>query len=59
MDLKHKGISWVGNMFQKFEAVCQEVDNIINQVILISFSFLRYVIQHFDNIVHVVAFLLG
>ncbi|XP_038898348.1 uncharacterized protein LOC120086024 isoform X2 [Benincasa hispida] len=31
MDLKHKGISWVGNMFQKFEAVCQEVDNIINQ----------------------------
>lgn len=31
MDLKHKGISWVGNMFQKFEAVCQEVDNIISQ----------------------------
>ncbi|XP_008463725.2 uncharacterized protein LOC103501804 isoform X1 [Cucumis melo] len=31
MDLKHKGISWVGNMFQKFEAVCLEVDNIINQ----------------------------
>ena len=39
MDLKHKGISWVGNMFQKFEAVCLEVDNIINQVSSFIFPF--------------------
>ncbi|KAK6946647.1 hypothetical protein RJ641_000120 [Dillenia turbinata] len=26
MDLKIKGISWVGNIYQKFEAMCHEVD---------------------------------
>ncbi|XP_040986497.1 uncharacterized protein LOC121234585 isoform X1 [Juglans microcarpa x Juglans regia] len=31
MDLKHKGITWVGNFFQKLEAVCQEVDDIVNK----------------------------
>lgn len=35
MDLKHKGITWVGNFFQKLEAVCQEVDDIVNKVSLI------------------------
>nr|CAN66610.1 hypothetical protein VITISV_017557 [Vitis vinifera] len=31
MDLKFKGIAWVGNIYQKFEAICQEVDNIVSQ----------------------------
>ncbi|GLT48602.1 hypothetical protein SLA2020_222170 [Shorea laevis] len=31
MDLKSKGISWAGNFYQKFEKVCHEVDNIVNQ----------------------------
>ncbi|KAE8124733.1 hypothetical protein FH972_019590 [Carpinus fangiana] len=31
MDLKHKGITWVGNFFQKFEAVCQEVDGFVSK----------------------------
>lgn len=31
MDLKIKGISWAGNFYQKFEKVCNEVDNIVNQ----------------------------
>ncbi|KAK6934179.1 hypothetical protein RJ641_034334 [Dillenia turbinata] len=26
MDLKIKGISWVGNIYQKFEAICHEAD---------------------------------
>ncbi|KAG6637197.1 hypothetical protein CIPAW_11G162800 [Carya illinoinensis] len=34
MDLKHKGITWVGNFFQKLEAVCQEVDDIVNKDVL-------------------------
>ncbi|KAJ8764650.1 hypothetical protein K2173_006732 [Erythroxylum novogranatense] len=31
MDLKSKGITWVGNICQKFETMCSEVDNILNQ----------------------------
>ncbi|GMY32004.1 hypothetical protein FCV25MIE_27246 [Fagus crenata] len=31
MDLNHKGITWVGNLYQKFEAVCQEVDDIVSK----------------------------
>ncbi|KAM3744799.1 hypothetical protein ACB098_06G078700 [Castanea mollissima] len=31
MDLNHKGITWVGNFFQKLEAVCQEVDDIVSK----------------------------
>ncbi|XP_061339420.1 uncharacterized protein LOC133286090 isoform X2 [Gastrolobium bilobum] len=31
MDLKVKRINWVGNIYQKFEAVCQEVDDIVGQ----------------------------
>ncbi|XP_030929968.1 uncharacterized protein LOC115955775 isoform X4 [Quercus lobata] len=31
MDLNRKGISWVGNFFQKLEAVCQEVDDIVSK----------------------------
>ncbi|XP_062168809.1 uncharacterized protein LOC133874910 isoform X3 [Alnus glutinosa] len=31
MDLKHKGITWVGNLFQKLEAVCQEVDGFVSK----------------------------
>lgn len=35
MDLKKlKGMNWVGNIYQKFEAICQEVDDIVNQVIM-------------------------
>ncbi|BFG29091.1 hypothetical protein CerSpe_153650 [Prunus speciosa] len=32
MDLKKlKGMNWVGNIYQKFEAICQEVDDIVTQ----------------------------
>ncbi|KAF5951053.1 hypothetical protein HYC85_013046 [Camellia sinensis] len=31
MDLKFKGKRWVGNIFQKFEAMCQEVDDFVSQ----------------------------
>eukprot|EP00268_Persea_americana_P000983 TRINITY_DN102966_c0_g1_i1.p1 TRINITY_DN102966_c0_g1~~TRINITY_DN102966_c0_g1_i1.p1 ORF type:complete len:351 (+),score=80.36 TRINITY_DN102966_c0_g1_i1:395-1447(+) len=31
MDFKSDGISWVGNIYQKFEAICQEVDGIMIQ----------------------------
>ncbi|XP_065630774.1 uncharacterized protein LOC111992175 isoform X2 [Quercus suber] len=31
MDLNRKGITWVGNFFQKLEAVCQEVDDIVSK----------------------------
>ncbi|XP_038685088.1 uncharacterized protein LOC119985009 isoform X2 [Tripterygium wilfordii] len=31
MDLKFKGNFWVGNIYQKLETVCQEVDNIVRQ----------------------------
>uniref|UniRef100_A0A2P2KSJ5 Uncharacterized protein n=1 Tax=Rhizophora mucronata TaxID=61149 RepID=A0A2P2KSJ5_RHIMU len=31
MDLKLKGIAWVGNMCQKFETICHEMDNIVSQ----------------------------
>lgn len=33
MDLKFKGPNWVGNIYQKFEAICNEVDDIVKQVI--------------------------
>ncbi|KAF2286094.1 hypothetical protein GH714_010303 [Hevea brasiliensis] len=31
MDLKSKGIAWVGNIYQRIETICHEVDNIVNQ----------------------------
>ncbi|XP_028087191.1 uncharacterized protein LOC114287936 [Camellia sinensis] len=31
MDLKFQGKRWVGNIFQKFEAMCQEVDDFVSQ----------------------------
>ncbi|TKY66445.1 suppressor protein SRP40 [Spatholobus suberectus] len=31
MDLRIQRINWVGNIYQKFEAVCQEVDDIVGQ----------------------------
>ncbi|XP_057952374.1 uncharacterized protein LOC131146654 isoform X1 [Malania oleifera] len=31
MDLKLKSINWVGNIYQKFEAMCNEVDDIVGQ----------------------------
>ncbi|KAM5586212.1 hypothetical protein ABKV19_005226 [Rosa sericea] len=31
MDLKFKGPKWVGNIYQKFEAICHEVDDIVKQ----------------------------
>ena len=37
MDVKFKGI--VGNIYQKFEAVCQEVDDIVSKVTFHSFFF--------------------
>ncbi|XP_057475002.1 uncharacterized protein LOC130763074 isoform X2 [Actinidia eriantha] len=29
MDLKFKGAAWVGNIYQRFEAICQEVDDFV------------------------------
>ncbi|XVF18717.1 hypothetical protein REPUB_Repub11eG0046900 [Reevesia pubescens] len=34
MDFKFKGIGWVGGIYQKFETLCHEVDNIVNQDIV-------------------------
>ncbi|KAL5729926.1 hypothetical protein ACHQM5_002814 [Ranunculus cassubicifolius] len=31
MDLKVKGISWVGNVYQKFETMCLEVEDVVCQ----------------------------
>ncbi|XWS10075.1 hypothetical protein CRYUN_Cryun39dG0044700 [Craigia yunnanensis] len=31
MDFKFKGTGWVGGIYQKFETLCHEVDNIVNQ----------------------------
>ncbi|XVE50127.1 hypothetical protein DITRI_Ditri01bG0136700 [Diplodiscus trichospermus] len=31
MAFKFKGIGWVGGIYQKFETLCHEVDNIVNQ----------------------------
>ncbi|XP_042520608.1 uncharacterized protein LOC122094056 isoform X2 [Macadamia integrifolia] len=31
MDLNTKGITWVGNLYQKFEAICLEVEDIVCQ----------------------------
>ncbi|KAJ7981805.1 Fiber Fb32-like protein isoform 3 [Quillaja saponaria] len=31
MDLKLKGITWVGNIYQRFEEICQEVDDVVSQ----------------------------
>lgn len=31
MDFKFKGMTWVGNIYQKFENMCQEVDDIVSQ----------------------------
>eukprot|EP00257_Ricinus_communis_P019058 XP_015577932.1 inner centromere protein A isoform X1 [Ricinus communis] len=31
MDFKSKGIAWVGDIYQRFETICHEVDNIVNQ----------------------------
>lgn len=31
MDLKFKGKKWVGNIYQKFEAICHEVDDFVSQ----------------------------
>ncbi|XVF78727.1 hypothetical protein PTKIN_Ptkin14bG0158800 [Pterospermum kingtungense] len=31
MDFKFKGIGWVGGIYEKFETLCHEVDNIVKQ----------------------------
>ncbi|KAG4177211.1 hypothetical protein ERO13_A11G287000v2 [Gossypium hirsutum] len=31
MDFKYKGIGWLGDVYQTFETLCHEVDNIVNQ----------------------------
>lgn len=35
MDFKSDGMAWVDNIYQKFEAICQEVDGIMIQVRII------------------------
>ncbi|KAF3942546.1 hypothetical protein CMV_030807 [Castanea mollissima] len=44
MDLNHKGITWVGKFFQKLEAVCQEVDDIVSK------DTVKYVENQLQNI---------
>lgn len=45
MDLKKlKGMNWVGNIYQKFEAICQEVDDIVNQ------DTIKYVETHVQTV---------
>ncbi|XP_011006721.1 PREDICTED: uncharacterized protein LOC105112649 [Populus euphratica] len=31
MDLRSKGMAWAGNIYQKFETMCHEVDNVVNK----------------------------
>ncbi|CAK7350104.1 unnamed protein product [Dovyalis caffra] len=31
MDLKSKGMAWAGDIYQKFETMCHEVDNVVNK----------------------------
>ena len=33
MNLKVKGINWVGNIYHKFESVCHEMDGVVGQVL--------------------------
>lgn len=48
MDLNRKGITWVGNFFQKLEAVCQEVDDIVSKVALILFYLFPQALPYFS-----------
>lgn len=34
MENKSKGIAWVGDIYQKFEAMCMEVDDMVCQVFI-------------------------
>ena len=47
MDLKSKGRTWVGNIYHKFEAICQEVDDFVNKV-FIPFLFLFVIPNFYD-----------
>lgn len=62
MDFKFKGMKWVGDICQKFEEVCQEVDDIVGQVLFhsfISFFFSLVLSIKFSGIkTHVMAFCL-
>lgn len=31
MDLKSKGMAWAGDIYQKFEIMCHEVDNVVKK----------------------------
>ncbi|KAL2326787.1 hypothetical protein Fmac_020214 [Flemingia macrophylla] len=44
MDLNFQHINWVGNIYQKFEAVCQEVDDIVGQ------DAVKYLENHVHNV---------
>lgn len=44
MDLNFQNINWVGNIYQKFEAVCQEVDDIVGQ------DAVKYLENHVQNV---------
>ncbi|XP_020224508.1 uncharacterized protein LOC109806497 isoform X2 [Cajanus cajan] len=44
MDLNFQNINWVGNIYQKFEAVCQEVDDIVSQ------DAVKYLENHVQNV---------
>lgn len=43
MDLRFNRNKWVGNIYQKFEAVCHEVDDIVCQVLFHCFSTFSFV----------------
>ncbi|XWS12534.1 hypothetical protein CRYUN_Cryun37aG0097400 [Craigia yunnanensis] len=44
MDSKSKGIAWVGNIYQKFEAMCMEVDDMVCE------ETLKYVENQFQTV---------
>ncbi|RDY05816.1 hypothetical protein CR513_10288, partial [Mucuna pruriens] len=44
MDLTIQPINWVGNIYQKFEEVCQEVDDIVGQ------DAVKYLENHVQNV---------
>lgn len=49
MDSKSKGIVWVGNIYQRFEAVCLETDDMVCQVLFTipPFSLVKLKYYHF------------
>ncbi|KAG8479482.1 hypothetical protein CXB51_029687 [Gossypium anomalum] len=48
MDFKYKGIGWVGDVYQMFETLCHEVDNIVNQAQSVGKNMKRF----YSDVIH-------